>query len=53
MPGQSVWPGWAFTCQNLKFTGQLSDDWLLFAGLGLVVQTNLIAHCALFLQSEQ
>ena len=31
-PGQHAWSDLAFTSQNLKFAGQLSDDRLLFAG---------------------
>ena len=31
--GHSARPGDAFTGQNLKFTGHLPSDWLLFAGL--------------------
>ena len=33
MHGHRVRPGQAFTRQKLKFTGHLSDDRLLFAGL--------------------
>ena len=33
MPCHSVRPGLRFCCQNLNFSGQLSDDRLLFAAL--------------------
>ena len=33
MPGHNVQPGQAFAGQKLKFTGHLSNDRLLFAGL--------------------
>ena len=35
MHGHSFQTGSAFTGQNLKFTGHLSGNWLLFAGLAL------------------
>ena len=37
MPGQSDRPDLYFAGQNVKFTGQLSDDRLLFAALNNVV----------------
>ena len=50
MHGHRVRPGQAFTRQKLKFTGPLSDDRLLFAGLYLAsgrlreVKNKTVAH---------
>jgi len=43
MPGHNVRPGQAFASQKLKFTGHLSDDRLLFAGLDNV-QRQISEH---------
>ena len=40
MHSHNVWPGQEFAGQKLKFTRQLSDDWLSFAGLSMVVEVN-------------
>ena len=43
--GHNVQPGQAFASQNLKFTGHLSDDRLLLAGLKLQYgTTRLVGH---------